>query len=107
LEGTSLVPVLRDPSAQVKGAAFSQYPRGVNGKRLMGYSMRTDRYRFTKWVHADDHSQVDAIELYDHQVDPQENTNIAAEAENAELVATLDRQWQAGWREAKIGTQGK
>lgn len=107
LEGTSLVPVLRDPSAQVKGAAFSQYPRGVNGKRLMGYSMRTDRYRFTKWVQADDHGQVDAIELYDHQVDPQENTNIAAEAGNAELVATLDRQWQAGWRGAKIEPQGK
>jgi hypothetical protein len=57
-------------------------------------------------VHADDHGQVDAIELYDHQIDPQENTNIAAEAGNAELVATLDRQWQAGWRGAKTQPQG-
>ena len=54
LEGTSLVPVLRDPSKSVKTAAFSQYPRGVDGRQLMGYSMRTDRYRFTRWVHRDD-----------------------------------------------------
>ena len=43
----------------------------------MGYSMRTDRYRFTVWVNRDDHSKIDAIELYDHQVDPQENRNVA------------------------------
>jgi hypothetical protein len=33
----------------------------------MGYSMRTDRYRFTVRVGRQDHSRVDAIELYDHQ----------------------------------------
>ena len=101
LEGLSLKPVLNDPKASVKSAAFSQYPRSVNKqKRLMGYSMRTDRYRFTRWVHKDDHSKVDAIELYDHEKDPQENLNIANNPENRELVEKLTKEWEAGWEGA-------
>ena len=101
-EGTSLVPVLRDPSKSVKNAAFSQYPRGVDGKQLMGYSMRTDRYRFTRWVHRNDHTKVDAVELYDHATDPQENVNIANDPANAELVLRLTEQWLQGWRGAEV-----
>jgi len=116
LEGASLAPVLRDPTKTVKEAAFSQYPRVVKGKRLMGYTMRTDRYRFTRWVRRGavgetgaanintakintaktDALEIDAVELYDHQTDPQENTNIAAAPENAELVARLTSEWLAG-----------
>jgi hypothetical protein len=66
----------------------------------MGYSMRTDRHRFTVWVHRNDHSKVDAIELYDHQIDPQENSNIARRAENKTLVERLMVQWRAGWKAA-------
>ncbi|MEQ1858489.1 MAG: sulfatase [Chthoniobacteraceae bacterium] len=101
LEGTSLAPVLRDPAKSVKTAAFSQYPRDVDGKKLMGYSMRTDRYRFTRWVHKADHAKLDAVELYDQQADPQENVNIATDPKNAELVATLTAQWLKGWQGAK------
>jgi arylsulfatase A-like enzyme len=102
LEGTSLAPVLRNPArAKVKTAAFSQYPRVKgDGTRLMGYSIRTDRYRLTRWVHRDDHSKLDAVELYDHKTDPQENTNIAADAGQAKVLAQLTRQWERGWRGA-------
>ncbi len=102
LEGASLAPVLCDPSKSVKNASFSQYPRSVNGKQLMGYSMRTDRYRFTRWVDRKDHSQVDAVELYDHQTDPQENVNIALNPESAGLVAKLTEEWLKGWQGAKL-----
>jgi len=98
LEGTRFKPLLDDPNRSWKTAAFSQYPRG---QRLMGYSMRTDRYRFTVWVGRNDHSRVDAVELYDHQTDPQENTNIAKLPQNAELVQRLMAQWRQGWRGAK------
>lgn len=101
LEGTSLAPVLRDPAKSVKAAAFSQYPRGAAGKQLMGYTMRTERYRFTRWVHTNDHEKVDAVELYDEQADPQENVNIANDPKNAQLVARLTEQWKAGWRGAR------
>jgi arylsulfatase A-like enzyme len=98
LEGTSFKPVLDDPQRAWKPAAFSQYPRSPAGKKLMGYTMRTDRYRFTRWVQRDDHSKVDAVELYDHQADPQENTNIANDPANKALVEQLTRQWLAGWQ---------
>ena len=75
------------------------YPKGR--LRPMGYAMRTDRYRFVRWVHRNDPSKVDAVELYDHQTDPQENVNIADRPENAELVARLTSQWTDGWRAAK------
>ena len=52
----------------------------------MGYAMRTERYRLVVWVARDDHTKIDAIELYDHANDPQENQNIAQRPENAALV---------------------
>lgn len=100
LEGTSLKPLVENPKRVWKSAAFSQYPRG---RKLMGYSMRTERYRFTVWVGREDHSQIDSIELYDHRTDPQENQNIAKAPANAKLVEQLMRQWRAGWKGARQG----
>jgi iduronate 2-sulfatase len=104
LEGTSFKPLLDQPNLPWKSAAFSQYPRpgskSVNGP-LMGYTMRTDRYRFTLWVGRNDHDKVDATELYDHLTDPQENTNLASHADQAALVGQLTAQWKQGWQAAK------
>ncbi len=100
LEGKSFKPLLDDPALPWKSAVFSQYPRTQGGKKLMGYSMRTDRYRFTQWVGREDHTIVNATELYDHQTDPQENTNIAHDPANKALVEKLTAQWQAGWKGA-------
>ena len=103
LEGTSFKPLLAQPRRPWKSAAFSEYPRGTgkDHQPLMGYTMRTDRYRFTIWVNRNDHSQVDAIELYDHQNDPQENVNIAHHPGNLALVQELTQQWKNGWQAAK------
>jgi arylsulfatase A-like enzyme len=103
LEGISMKPLLDDPKRPWKSAAFSQYPRN----ELMGYSMRTDRYRFTVWVDRKDHTKVDASELYDHQTDPQENTNIAKDPANADLVKKLMAQWKEGWQGARGSKNGK
>ncbi len=72
LEGKSFVPVLRDPRRQHKPAAYSQYPRGGR----MGRSVRTARYRYTEWTKPSA-TAPDAIELYDHFTDPEENRNVA------------------------------
>ena len=104
LEGVSFRPVLDDPNRPWKSAAFSQYPRSAGKSgigQLMGYAMRTERYRFVVWVARDDHAKIDAIELYDHTLDPQENTNIAKMPGNNELVDKLLVQWRQGWQGAK------
>ena len=104
LEGVSVKPLLTDPKRAWKTAAFSQFPRGDRETKttaLMGYSMRTDRYRFTVWVDRKDHTKIEANELYDHQTDPQENVNIAGDPANAALVGQLMEQWGKGWQGAK------
>jgi arylsulfatase A-like enzyme len=91
LEGTSFKPLIEDPSKEWKKAAFSQYPRQ---KDVMGYSMRTDRYRYTEWVKKDDHAKVVARELYDHEKDPLETVNTAETADSA-MVKGLSAQLHA------------
>ena len=93
LEGTSFAPLLDQPNRQWKKAAFSQYPRNKH----MGYSMRTERWRYTEWRQAND---VAARELYDHQSDPDENVNLANQSEHKATIAALAGQLKAGWRQA-------
>ena len=97
LEGTSLVPLLHDPAREWKRAAFSQYPRGGG---VMGYSMRTDRYRYTEWKAERGAGEVVATELYDHEADPAENVNTAGHEENAALVTQLSGWLAEGWQGA-------
>ena len=101
LEGTSLVPVLKEPSKQVKTGAFSQYPRG----NVMGYSIRTERYRLTRWSPREKLETALAVELYDHQTDPAENTNVAGAPEHAATAKLLTERLLAGWRGALVSTE--
>jgi arylsulfatase A-like enzyme len=94
LEGTSFAPLMDNPDLPWKSAAFSLYPRGS----VMGWSMRTDRYRYTEWGAFKQKPQF--RELYDHQVDPDENENIVDKPELAETVARLSEQLHRGWRGA-------
>jgi iduronate 2-sulfatase len=67
---------------------------------VTGYSMRTDRYRFVYWCDDRQPDKPVARELYDHQNDPDENVNIAADKANASLLQQLTQQWRDGWRKA-------
>jgi arylsulfatase A-like enzyme len=93
LAGESLLSVVRDVKAPGQTAAFSQYPRGAKSA-IMGYSMRTDRFRFTEWVSTSDGSR-QAVELYDHQLDPHENQNVAARPEHRDRITEMSRQLRA------------
>lgn len=95
LEGQSFAKLLNNPKLDWKDAAFSQYPRG----KLMGHSMRTDRYRYTEW--AIPGQTPEAMELYDHKKDPDENVNIANLPKNEKLVAELSQQLHRGWKAAQ------
>ena len=80
LEGVSLSPLLDDPQAKVKEVALTQTPRPnyLRGKlpEVMGYSIRTERYRYTEWRDFET-ERVRAREFYDQQSDPGETVNIA------------------------------
>jgi arylsulfatase A-like enzyme len=86
LQGISFVPLLDDPGREWKQVALSQFPR--KGGEIMGYSMRTDRYRYTRWQ--DTTGAIVAQELYDHQSDPIAYQNLAALAEYADTLHKLD-----------------
>ena len=93
-EGKSLVPLLDKPDQPWQPAAFSQFKRRDGGVPLMGYAMRTDRYRYVEWQDRRT-GKVVAVELYDHEKDPGENVNVAERAEQKELVAKLSQQmWE-------------
>ena len=80
LEGKSLVPILEDSKATVKEVALTQHQQPFYGNRKLwkawGYSIRTSRWRYTEWRSINDVDQVIARELYDHQDDPIETSNI-------------------------------
>jgi iduronate 2-sulfatase len=90
LEGTSLVPILRDPNAEVKQASMTQhtrpaYPPSGSDPELMGYSIRTSRFRYTEWRNFVT-GIVEAAELYDHELDPAETINLASDEDQSSIV---------------------
>lgn len=98
LEGTSVAPLLDDPARPWKSAAFTQWLQpGKEG--IMGRSIRTERWRYTEWVDAAGRRA--GTELYDHEHDPAEDVNVAANPRNAAAVAEAARQLHAGWRPAQ------
>lgn len=104
LEGISAVPLMRNPDRPWKKAVFSQFLReGIwvapDGIEYMGYSIRTDRYQYVEWMNWETKEYV-AYELYDHEIDPQQNNNIAGLPQNEQIVKRLSAQLKAGWRAA-------
>eukprot|EP00937_MAST-01D_sp_MAST-1D-sp2_P000726 g726.t1 len=133
LQGASWVPLLQAGGARAAGkpAVFSQYthfnsgkdPRWPNKTKAMGYSMRTNRWRYTEWLAFDcgdivgdpmkqcaDKSKIHprygfnvGTELYDHegdgadQFDQFENENLAYRADHADVVRQLHQQLVASW----------
>ena len=84
LQGHSLVRLLQNPDSTWDRPAISQVSRGFGGTSTMGYSLRTERYRYTIW-----NGGADGEELYDYQTDPREVSNLAGESSSSELKTRL------------------
>eukprot|EP00037_Helgoeca_nana_P022484 m.229791 g.229791 ORF g.229791 m.229791 type:complete len:665 (-) comp26009_c0_seq1:104-2098(-) len=121
INGTSLVSTFIDPTnTSIKTAAFSQFAKNNigtsvdcqffrNETQLMGYTIRTDEWRYTAWFRFDNSdagwgphfgkvflNESLGTELYDHRGDtgkwldwPGENYNLVNETEHASLVEEL------------------
>ncbi|ESO91459.1 hypothetical protein LOTGIDRAFT_182753, partial [Lottia gigantea] len=102
-EGNSLVPLMTNQSREWKSSVFSQYPR--NNYTVMGYTIRTDLYRYTEWVrfsgspaYKPNWSILFGVELYDHSIDSEENVNRADFSQYREIKTNLSYQLRRGWR---------
>ena len=106
LQGQSLVPMLKDVSAVGRGWAISEVVRGGGikrfgasaatgdkGNRFLGYTLRTARWRYTEW---DEGRQ--GRQLYDHDKDPKELTNLADDPTHAATVAELSEKLRAAMK---------
>lgn len=82
LDGLSLAPILRDPTASVQDALI-QYRPTEPPKR--GYSLRTARYRYTLWPDGSE-------ELYDLAKDPTGRTDLSASPAHTTTLRTLRTQ---------------
>jgi len=92
-DGTSLKPLLDDPTSKWDRPARTQVSRGtptatgeVTGKNpwFMGRSVRNERYRYTEW---DDGKK--GVQLYDYDKDPGELKNLAELPDYADIVKQM------------------
>ncbi|NGM61538.1 sulfatase [Sphingobacterium sp. SGG-5] len=82
-DGRSMVSLLKDKNTKEwQDVAYSYFRNGV--------TMVTPRYRLTHYFR----TETPVTELYDHDKDPLETTNIAPS--NPDLIRQLDQLWQKG-----------
>lgn len=79
LQGRSLLPLMRDPTAPWKEYAVGRFRRGD--------TIRSDTHRYSEY--SDPGEPPTARMLYDHRSDPNENTNIAERDGQASLLERL------------------
>jgi len=96
LQGASLRPTLEKPAKAVKPYAVSQFPRTLEGREIMGYSWRTDRYRYIEWIdngfrEGGRSGPILDIELYDYEMDPKETRNLADDPAYADVLAVMQQ----------------
>lgn len=81
LDGVSLVPQLRDPSAPRERPAYSIVRHG----KTFGRAVHAERFRYTEWGD----NAAKGVELYDHSNDPREYTNLATDQSHADTIKQL------------------
>jgi iduronate 2-sulfatase len=86
LDGVSLRPLLSNPEMQWDRPAITQVH---HSDKAQGYSMKLGDWRYTEW----NNGQA-GKELYNHQSDPDEITNLAKNPEYTELMAEYRKQLQ-------------
>lgn len=87
LEGMSLRSLLENPKAKWKDYAITQIHHSPGAQ---GYSLRTEKWRYTEWNNGEA-----GKELYNHENDPEEITNLAENPKYSDVIKTLSSQLRA------------
>lgn len=82
LQGTSMVPLLDDPSQPWKKAVFARW--------IKGETVITPTYTYTEWLN-DQNGELQARMLYNITEDPEETVNISEKPVNTSLVQRLHK----------------
>lgn len=92
-------PLIEKVEGRIIAQQGDRWDRELFEQHLMGYTMRTDRYRLVVWRdHRDPKAEPVYIELFDHQTDPNETRNIASE--HPKIVDALTERLTEGWKKA-------
>lgn len=83
-------PLITEVEARIIKQMGDKWDRDLFENHLMGYSLRTHRYRYIEWRdYRDKKSKPIFVELYDHKSDPDETNNVAKK--NARIVERLSK----------------
>jgi arylsulfatase A-like enzyme len=91
LDGESIVPVLKNPSSKWNRNGFTYYGENYS-------AIRSERYRYIRYGDGSE-------ELYDHNTDPYEHTNIAKQASMKKVIQELAKSIPANF-EKSLGKKG-
>tara|TARA_R110000850_G_scaffold232586_2_gene357262 strand:+ start:1081 stop:2697 length:1617 start_codon:yes stop_codon:yes gene_type:complete len=81
-------PLIEEVEGRIIAQQGDAWDRELFENHLMGYAARSERYRLVLWRdHRDPSAEPVNVELYDHEVDPNETVNAAAD--NPEIVREL------------------
>lgn len=97
-------PLIEVVEERIKTQQKEKWDKDLFENHLMGYAMRTDRYRLIAWKDRRDLSKEPLyLELYDHLKDPTETVNIANE--NKAVASDLLAQLNKGYRGSLPGQE--
>ncbi|HKJ77981.1 MAG TPA: sulfatase/phosphatase domain-containing protein, partial [Prolixibacteraceae bacterium] len=90
LEGVSLVENIKMPEKKQHRYVSTVWPHDRTNyeKTIMGYSVKDERYNYVEWVKLKT-GEVLGKELYDHQNDPKETTNVVTLDRYEDIIAKL------------------
>ena len=99
VKGQSFLPLLKNSNALFRKNIYSLWP-SYAGKRtdpesaIIGYAVQDDRYRYIEWTRVKNDSVL-AVEMYDHQLDPAENVNVAPMPKYKQVLKLMKEQLES------------